>query len=195
MVNQLKLKLKLNFPTTLTLSTFQPHYATFLTKNKKEKLPTHDSYKKKTTNSSNKKKILYILRGFKELVIAFSTSKNTLNLINLFLFLKKRNKIKIVRGFKELIIAFSTSKNTLNLINLFLFLKKRNKIKIVNQLKLKLKLNFPTTLTLSTFQPHYATFLTKNKKEKLPTHGSYKKKKLLTIPIKKIKIKNLLTNA
>ena len=55
MVNQLKLKLKLNFPTTLTLSTFQPHYATFLTKNKKEKLPTHGSYKKKTTNSSNKK--------------------------------------------------------------------------------------------------------------------------------------------
>ena len=66
---------------------------------------------------------------------------------------------------------------------------------MVNQLKLKLKLNFPTTLTLSTFQPHYATFLTKNKKEKLPTHGSYKKKKLLTVPIKKIKIKNLLTNA
>ena len=65
-----------------------------------------------------------ILRGFKELVIAFSTSKNTLNLINLFLFLKKQNKIKIVRGFKELVIAFSTSKNTLNLINLFLFLKK-----------------------------------------------------------------------
>ena len=60
MVNQLKLKLKLNFPTTLTLSTFQPHYATFLTKNKKEKLPTHDSYKKKTTNSSNKKKNIYI---------------------------------------------------------------------------------------------------------------------------------------
>ena len=93
--------------------------------------------------------------------------------------------IYILREFKELVIAFSTSKNTLNLINLFLFLKKRNKIKMVNQLKL----NFPTTLTLSTFQPHYATFLTKNKKEKLPTHGSYKKKKLLTVPIKKIKIK------
>ena len=78
MVNQLKLKLKLNFPTTLTLSTFQPHYATFLTKNKKEKLPTHGSYKKKTTNSSNKKNIYYLyyyLRGFPCLDSSFFSSK------------------------------------------------------------------------------------------------------------------------
>ena len=40
--------------------------------------------------------ILYILRRFKKLVITYFTSKNTLNLINLFLFLKKRNKVKMV---------------------------------------------------------------------------------------------------
>ena len=42
------------------------------------------------------KMILYILRRFKKLVITYFTSKNTLNLINLFLFLKKRNKVKMV---------------------------------------------------------------------------------------------------
>ena len=43
---------------------------------------------------------LYILRGFGKLVIAFFTVKNTPNLINLFLFLKKRNKVKIVNQLK-----------------------------------------------------------------------------------------------
>ena len=40
--------------------------------------------------------ILYILRRFKKLVITYFTFKNNLNLINLFLFLKKRNKVKMV---------------------------------------------------------------------------------------------------
>ena len=37
---------------------------------------------------------LYILRGFGKLVIVFLTVKNISNLINLFLFIKKRNKVK-----------------------------------------------------------------------------------------------------
>ena len=48
--------------------------------------------------------------------------------------------------------------------------KKRNKVKMVNQQKLKIKIIFPTTLTLLTSQPHYPTFLTKNRKKGyLPT--------------------------
>ena len=39
---------------------------------------------------------LYILRGFRKLVIIFLTSKNTTNLINLSLFLKHKIKVKIV---------------------------------------------------------------------------------------------------
>ena len=64
-----------------------------------------------------------------------------------------------------------------------LFLKKRNKVKMVIQLKFS---HYPHT---STSEPHYPTFLTKNKKERLPTHGSYKKKiqkKLPMVPKKKI---------
>ena len=41
-----------------------------------------------------------ILRRFGKLVIAFFTLKNTSNLINLFLFLKKRNKVKMVNQLK-----------------------------------------------------------------------------------------------
>ena len=37
---------------------------------------------------------MYILRGFGKLVITFLTIKNISNLINLFLFIKKRNKVK-----------------------------------------------------------------------------------------------------
>ena len=40
--------------------------------------------------------LLYILRGFKKLIIVFLTFKNTLNLINLFLFLKHKNEIKTI---------------------------------------------------------------------------------------------------
>ena len=39
---------------------------------------------------------LYILRGFRKLVIIFLTSKNTTNLINLSLFLKHKIEVKIV---------------------------------------------------------------------------------------------------
>ena len=38
---------------------------------------------------------MYILRGFRKLVITFLTIKNISNLINLFLFIKKRNKVKM----------------------------------------------------------------------------------------------------
>ena len=43
---------------------------------------------------------LYILRGFEKLVIILFTVKNTPNLINLFLLLKKRNKVKMVNRLK-----------------------------------------------------------------------------------------------
>ena len=42
----------------------------------------------------------YILRGFGKLVITFFAVKNTPNLINLFLFLKKWNKVKMVNQLK-----------------------------------------------------------------------------------------------
>ena len=38
---------------------------------------------------------MYILRGFGKLVITSLTVKNISNLINLFLFIKKRNKVKM----------------------------------------------------------------------------------------------------
>ena len=56
--------------------------------------------------------------------------------------------------------------------------KKKKKVKMVNQQKLKIKIIFPTTLTLLTSQPHYPTFLTKNRKKGyLPTVPILKKKK------------------
>ena len=39
---------------------------------------------------------LYILRGFRKLIIIFLTSKNTTNLINLSLFLKHKIEVKII---------------------------------------------------------------------------------------------------
>ena len=44
---------------------------------------------------------LYILRGFEKLIISFFTVKNTSNLINLFLFLEKRNKIKMINQLNQ----------------------------------------------------------------------------------------------
>ena len=43
---------------------------------------------------------LYILRRFEKLIFFF-TVKNTSNLINLFLFLKKRNKVKMINQLNQ----------------------------------------------------------------------------------------------
>ena len=51
---------------------------------------------------------LYILRGFKKLVITFFPVKNTPKLINQQL----KNEVKIVNWKKKLVIAFFTVKNT-----------------------------------------------------------------------------------
>ena len=119
-----------------------------------DKIKTHSIYffaKKKVSSHTRSAcdEASYILRRFRKLVIIFFTIKNTPNLINLFLFLKKRNKV----GFKKK-------------------KKKKNKVKMVNQLKFS---HYPHT---SHFLTPLPTFLTKNKKKMLSTHGSYKKIKI-----------------
>ena len=67
---------------------------------------------------------LYILRGFRKLVIVFFLVKNTPKLINQQL----KNGIKIVNWKKKLVIIFFPVKNTPKLINQQL----KNGVKIVN---------------------------------------------------------------
>ena len=67
-----------------------------------DKIKTHSIYffaKKKVSSHTRSacEEANYILTRFEKLVIVFFTVKNTPNLINLFLFLRKRNKV----GFKK----------------------------------------------------------------------------------------------
>ena len=64
---------------------------------------------------------MYILRGFRKLVITFFPVKNTPKLINQQL----KNDVKIVNWQKKLVIAYFTVKK-------YLYLKLKNIVKIVN---------------------------------------------------------------
>ena len=64
---------------------------------------------------------LYILKGFRKLVITFFPVKNTPKLINQQL----KNDVKIVNWQKKLVIAYFTVKK-------YLYLKLKNIVKIVN---------------------------------------------------------------
>ena len=61
--------------------------------------------------------VINYLRGFKKLVIAIFTSKNTPNLINLFLKNKIKNKVRTVNGQKITYVCYiSLLKNLSNTI-------------------------------------------------------------------------------